>query len=97
MITISLGELGFTLIIIGFILVFLSVIIMMIFAVKGGGEVKGGGAVLIGPFPLIFGSKEFIKYSFILLIIMVIFALILMIIPFMLTNYPHLATIVILP
>jgi len=89
MITLNLGELGFILVIIGFILIFVSIIVMMLIAARGG-EVKGGGAVLIGPFPIIFGDKEFIRYSFILLIIMVVFALIIMLLPILLTSYSHL-------
>ena len=47
----GLFELGFLLFIAGFILVFVSALLL-----AGGGRARGGGLVLIGPFPIVFGS-----------------------------------------
>ncbi len=47
----SLFELGFLLFIAGFIVVFVSA-----FLLAGGGRARGGGLVLIGPLPIVFGS-----------------------------------------
>ncbi|NOZ58521.1 MAG: DUF131 domain-containing protein [Euryarchaeota archaeon] len=47
---------GMLLVLIGMLLIFAG---MLSFAVRGGegkAEVKGGGVVLIGPFPIVFGS-----------------------------------------
>ena len=43
---------GFLLIIVGFILVLLS------FAGRGGRETKGFGVLLLGPFPIVFGTEQ---------------------------------------
>ncbi|WP_256204949.1 TIGR00304 family membrane protein, partial [Aeropyrum camini] len=46
---------GFLLIFLGVVLVFLGVFAS---AVQGGGRVEGGGVVVIGPIPIVFGSSE---------------------------------------
>lgn len=55
-------NLGVVLVFAGFIIAFIAVIFMFLTAMKGKGKVKGGGAVIIGPFPIVFGTdKESIK------------------------------------
>lgn len=49
----SLFDLGFLIMILGFVITF-TVAILLLCQVKGG--VKGGGIIMIGPFPIIFGS-----------------------------------------
>jgi len=46
------ASLGIILLFAGFAVVFAAVVM----AALGGGRVKGGGVVLIGPFPIVFGS-----------------------------------------
>lgn len=69
-----------TLLSFGTVLIFVGVIIIMIaaaliFARKSGktGTVKGGGAIIIGPIPIVFGSdKESLKTILLLLIILTV-------------------------
>ena len=49
----ALVELGFALILIGFAVVASAILLS---GRKAGREVKGGGVVLIGPIPIVFGS-----------------------------------------
>ncbi len=52
----ELIGMGILLVFIGMLLIFVG---MMSFAIRGGEgktEVRGGGVVLIGPFPIVFGS-----------------------------------------
>ena len=49
----ALVELGFALILIGFAVVASAILLS---ERKAGREVKGGGVVLIGPIPIVFGS-----------------------------------------
>jgi uncharacterized protein (TIGR00304 family) len=57
-----LFNLGVVLVFAGFIIAFIAVIFMFLTTMKGKGKVKGGGAVIIGPFPIVFGTdKESIK------------------------------------
>jgi len=45
---------GFALIMLGVLLIFLGVLAG---AVKGGGEVEAGGVIIIGPIPIVFGTS----------------------------------------
>jgi len=45
---------GMGLIMIGFLLVFIG---MLLSAASGEGEVEGGGVIMIGPIPIIFGTS----------------------------------------
>jgi len=75
-----LFNMGVVLIIVGFILAFVLLILLIFKSFKGEGKVKGGGAIIIGPFPIVFGTdKESIKMLLILSIVSVIFVLIVMI------------------
>ena len=47
----ELGQLGILLILAGFAVIFAG---MLLTVIRGGG--KGGGVILIGPFPIVFGS-----------------------------------------
>lgn len=48
--------LGLTLILIGLIIVVLAFVLFFAVSIKGEAKVKGGGAILIGPFPIVFGA-----------------------------------------
>jgi len=74
-----LWSLGVTLILLGFAVSFIAVLLLVLSGVKGGkGRVKGGGAVIIGPIPIIFGTdKESVKFILVLSIILVVLLLIL--------------------
>lgn len=61
-----LYGLGFALIFAGVVITLVAVVLLFMSGLtasgEGKGEVKGGGAVIVGPFPIIFGSdKESVK------------------------------------
>jgi uncharacterized protein (TIGR00304 family) len=75
----TLLSIGFVLILVGFAVVFIAVILLAFTAVKGRGKIRGGGAVIIGPFPIIFGTdKESVKVLLILSIALITLLLIFM-------------------
>jgi len=74
----ALFYVGLTLVLAGFALAIIAAILLALAAVKGGGMVRGGGAVVIGPFPVVFGTdKEAVKVILILSIALVALLLIL--------------------
>jgi len=76
-----LVGLGIALILVGFILAFLALIAVAIRGAKGRGEVSGGGVVLIGPIPIIFGTdKDSVKILVILAIVLTVVLLAFMLI-----------------
>jgi len=72
----TLAQIGLALFILGFALIVCGIILVMIQSFKTVKR-RVGGAILIGPFPIVFGDKDLVKYSFALLIIMVILVFIL--------------------
>ena len=71
-----LFTIGVILLFAGFVIAFVAVI-LVIAAMKGKGKVRGGGAVIIGPFPIIFGTdKESVKVLLLLSIALVTLILI---------------------
>jgi len=75
-----LFNVGSFLILVGFILAFIVFILLILKSLKGEGKMRGGGAIIIGPFPIVFGTdKELVKRLLILSIVLVILALIVMI------------------
>ncbi len=66
-------NIGLTLVIMGFGVVFIAVMFMVFTAAKAKGKVKGGGVVVIGPFPIIFGTdKESVKIILVLAIVLIV-------------------------
>lgn len=60
----TLYGLGIALTFAGILVTLIAVILLFVSSVRrsGKGKVKGGGAIIIGPFPIIFGTdKESIK------------------------------------
>lgn len=55
----ALYALGFALVLIGILIIIAAVILVSILGAKRGkGKVKAGGAVIIGPVPIIFGTDK---------------------------------------
>ncbi|MGC8896481.1 MAG: TIGR00304 family membrane protein [Candidatus Bathyarchaeia archaeon] len=63
--------LGIAMVFIGIFIVLLAFVLLFYSSVKGSGKFKGGGALIIGPFPIIFGTdKESVRMVLILSIIL---------------------------
>ncbi len=72
---VSVAEVGFALVIFGFMLAFVAIILLAIRS-SGGGKTRGGGVLLIGPIPIIFGTdRESAKVLIVLAIILVLIVL----------------------
>jgi uncharacterized protein (TIGR00304 family) len=57
----TLYELGIIIIFVGVIIVFVAFVLLFLSSIKSG-RARGGGALIIGPFPIVFGSdKESVK------------------------------------
>lgn len=74
-----LWNVGFSMIFVGLAIALIAVLWLVFSGVKGGkGKVRGGGAIIIGPIPIIFGTdKESVKIILLLSIILVALLLIL--------------------
>jgi len=71
----TLSTLGTILIFTGFAIVFLAVLLFFFKSAWGKTKVKGGGVVLIGPFPIVFGTdRESVKLLLVLSIILILVA-----------------------
>jgi uncharacterized protein (TIGR00304 family) len=58
----TLYGLGTVLILVGVLIILISLVLLFMKSPKGERKVKGGGAIIIGPFPIIFGTdKESVK------------------------------------
>jgi len=69
----TLFSLGIALIFAGILVILVAIMFLFFSSVAGQGRVKGGGAIIIGPFPIIFGTdKESIKTVLLLLIALTI-------------------------
>ena len=73
-------NIGMILIFAGFLIIFLAVVLMFFMNIRGKGKVRGGGAVIIGLFPIIFGTnKESVRTLLLLSIILIILMLFVMV------------------
>lgn len=79
---VAVNEIGFALVILGFILAFVAMILLAIRPRSNGGKTHGGGVLFIGPIPIIFGTdRETTKIMMILAIILIVVILVFMIVP----------------
>ena len=53
----TLYALGITLILVGVLIIVIAIILLFVSGSKSG-EVKGGGAIIIGPIPIVFGTDK---------------------------------------
>jgi len=53
-----LFGLGIALIFAGIIITLIAVVLLFVSGVREKGKVKGSGAIVIGPFPIIFGTDK---------------------------------------
>ena len=76
-----LFDLGVILVFAGFLIAFVAVILLFFTVTRGKGKFEGGGAVIIGPFPIVFGTnRESIKILLLLSITLIILVLVLTVI-----------------
>jgi len=74
-------SVGFILVVVGVAVILFSIILATLQA-RRGGRVKGGGVILIGPIPIIFGSDaRMVKHLIYLAIVLMIILTVFMIIP----------------
>ena len=74
----QLFTVGFIFILAGFVVVFVAALLLFFRALRGKGGVRGGGVVMIGPFPIVFGTdKESVKMLLLLSIALIVIILIL--------------------
>lgn len=72
----ALFEAGLVLVVVGFVLAFISAFVLMLRGTRTGSKVRGGGIVMLGPFPIIFGTdRGSVKALILLSIILMIAAL----------------------
>jgi len=81
----ELVNLGFAIIFLGFTIAFVAVVLMVVRGARHGGKVKGGGAILVGPVPIVFGTdRESIKIVLILAIVLTAILVAVTIVPWIL-------------
>ena len=69
----NLLTVGLILVFLGFALAFISVLVMSFGGLRRGKKAKGGGIVMIGPIPIIFGTdKESLKVLMVLGIVLTV-------------------------
>lgn len=74
-----LFYLGLALIFVGFGIVFVAALLLFFASTKNRGKIKGGGAIIIGPFPIVFGTdKESVKLLLVLSLVLITFLLVVM-------------------
>jgi len=67
-----LWNIGLILVLAGFAISLLAVLLLVALSTRGKGKIKGGGAIIIGPIPIIFGTdKQSVKVILILSIVLV--------------------------
>jgi len=77
----TLYGLSIALIFAGLLIIVVAILLLFLSSVKGEGKIRGGGAVIIGPFPIIFGTdKESIKTVLLLSLVLTILLVIVMLI-----------------
>gem|GEM_PF-2352489 len=70
--------------ILGLLLVFigLAIIIYALYVLSRKGSFEGGGLILIGPIPILFGSKGFIKRFWIVIILLIMLFILFTLFPY---------------
>ncbi len=73
--------LGITLIFAGMLVILVAILLLFSTSIKGKEKARGGGAIIIGPFPIILGTdKESIKTVLLLSITLTILLIVMMVI-----------------
>jgi uncharacterized protein (TIGR00304 family) len=77
-----LSAVGLALVLFGFAIAFVAIAVLVFSKVKNKRKVRGGGAVVIGPFPIVFGTdKELAKTLSLFSVLVIILLFILVVFP----------------
>jgi uncharacterized protein (TIGR00304 family) len=77
----TLYGLGITLILAGMAIILAAILLFFISSIRGKGKIKGGGVILIGPVPIVFGTdKESVKKILLLSLVLTVLLIIVMVI-----------------
>ncbi len=72
-----LFNIGIILIFAGFLAAFVAVVLQFFMTLRGKGKIRGGGAVIVGPFPIVFGTdKELVRTLLLLAIALIVLVLV---------------------
>ncbi|MDI6691409.1 MAG: DUF131 domain-containing protein [Candidatus Bathyarchaeota archaeon] len=83
----TIYSLGIALVFVGIFIVLLAFLLLFYSSAKETGKIKGGGALIIGPFPIIFGTdKESVRTVLILSIILTVLLIAVMVIFYLLSR-----------
>jgi len=76
----QLFNIGMMLFLAGFVIIFVATVLLIFATAKGKAKIKGGGVLIIGPFPIVFGTdKESVKTLLLLSIVLIALVLAVMI------------------
>jgi len=68
----QLFNIGMMLFLAGFVIIFVATVLLIFATAKGNAKIKGGGILIIGPFPIVFGTdKESVKTLLLLSIVLI--------------------------
>jgi uncharacterized protein (TIGR00304 family) len=80
----TLYTLGFALIFVGILVMVLAVLLLSVSSVKRG-KIRGGGAIIIGPIPIIFGTdKKSLKTVLVLSLVLTVLLIVAMVVYYLL-------------
>jgi uncharacterized protein (TIGR00304 family) len=75
----TLYALGIALILIGVLVIIVAIVLISVRGTKGEGRVRGGGVIMIGPIPIIFGTdKKSLKTVVLLSVALTVLAIVAM-------------------
>jgi len=82
----ALYALGIALVFVGVLIIIVAVILLSVSGAKKG-NVKGGGAIIIGPVPIIFGTdKKSLKTVLLLSLVLTVLLVVVMILNYLLSR-----------
>jgi uncharacterized protein (TIGR00304 family) len=87
LVEVTAAGIGLALVVFGFILAFVAVILLAIRSGAAGGRTRGGGVLLIGPIPIIFGTdRDSVKVLMVLAIVLIAVVILFVLLPTLLLS-----------
>jgi len=78
----TLFSIGLLLVLAGFVIGILALVVAVLRSARGAGESRGGGLIMIGPVPIVFGTdRQAVRALMLLGIVLMILFVVLSIIP----------------